>query len=124
MRCCISHIFPSLPGGHSTQRLLMVRSKCLKKLPSVAMMNLLQIYGYVFASFFTLLLFLRSIPLLASSFRFIPLFIFKHITHRLVLRRHRFAGPWTYADVLTQLTVNLFLVGFQATLVEKAGRAT
>lgn len=48
------------------------------------------IYRFVFAGFFAFLLCLRCISLLEKSFRFISIFISKHTTCRLVLRRHQF----------------------------------
>lgn len=88
-------------------------------------MNPIEIYGCILGGFFVLLLSIRCFPVIETSFHYISLFISKHMTLRLALRRHRFAGPWSRADVLIQLmylVINLFLIGFRVTSLKQAGQ--
>jgi hypothetical protein len=89
----------------------------------VHMMDITQIYAMAIGGFFGLLLALRTITSLVRILQPYMLLV-KHFFYPLVLRRHRFFGPWTRAQVfchLFYLTINLFCSTYQVSTVQEAG---
>ena len=51
---------------------------------------------------------------------------FRYLTYPYLLRRHRFLGPWTHADVIIQLVYivsNSFCLGFRSSIAKAGLRA-
>ncbi|KAL1969868.1 hypothetical protein VTN77DRAFT_7377 [Rasamsonia byssochlamydoides] len=87
-------------------------------------MEILQIYaiaaGGVFSSLIVVNLLIRS-PRFVNA---VSLLICKYLTYLLLLRRHRFAGPWTPAGILFRLsyiTVVAFCLGFREPSISATG---
>lgn len=87
-------------------------------------MGIIQAYaiaagGIAFAFFLVNLL-----PYLASLWKHISMFTSKYLTYPYLLHRHRFIGPWSRAEFLTQavyVTVNTFCLNFRVSDVAKVG---
>lgn len=76
--------------------------------------------GGVFGIYFLIAI----LPYLMPFMEKISLLAFKHLIYRHFLRRHRFLGPWTPADILIQLVyiaINSYCLGFWESPISRAG---
>lgn len=88
-------------------------------------MDPLAIYAITAGGIFAVLFLVRAFSLLASCRHLFSLVVSQHLTLFFVIRRHRFLGPWTGADMLLHLSyaaINVFLVSFRITSLTGAGR--
>ncbi|KAE8334172.1 hypothetical protein BDV24DRAFT_170476 [Aspergillus arachidicola] len=88
-------------------------------------MDPLSIYAITAGGIFAVLFLVRTLSLLASSGHLFSLVVSQHLTLPFIIRRHRFLGPWTRADVFLHLSyaaINVFLVSFRITSLTGAGR--
>ena len=90
-------------------------------------MEVTQIYAIAAGAIFGSCLVARTVLTLIRFCRPYGVFLFKHLLYPLVLRRHRFFGPWTRAQVLFHLlyvAVNIFCGTFRvSTVAQAASRA-
>ena len=72
-------------------------------------------------------LIINLLPCLPYLRPFTPTFlqqVFKYLTYPYLVRRHRYLGPWTRADIIIQLVYiagNSFCLGFRVSDIAKAG---
>jgi len=87
-------------------------------------MEITQAYAIAVGGVFLILLSISFLPYLVVLMEKVSLEASRYLTYPQFLRRHRFLGPWAWADVLIQLTyitINIFCVSFQASSVSEAG---
>lgn len=87
-------------------------------------MDITQVYAVAAGGILFVFVLINLLPYLASLWKHISLFTSKHLTYPYLLHRHRFIGPWSRAEVLTQaiyLTVNIFCLSFKVSDKAKAG---
>lgn len=79
-----------------------------------------QAYAIAVGGVFLILLSISFLPYLVVLMEKVSLGASRYLTPPQFLRRHRYLGPWAWADVLIQLTyitINIFCVSFQASSV-------
>ena len=90
-------------------------------------MDITQIYVITTGVVFGLCLMVRAALTFVRYFRPYNVLLMKHLLHRLALRRHRFFGPWTRAQVFFHLfyvATSIFCSTFRvSTVIEAATRA-
>ena len=87
-------------------------------------MDITQIYAIAAGAIFSLCIIVRAALLFVQLLRPWNMFLAKFFFYPLVLRRHRFFGPWTRAQVffhLLYLAVNIFCTTFQLSTVRELG---
>ncbi len=87
-------------------------------------MNVTQVYAIAAGGVFVLLLTVKSVSSVQRVLRALAILVAKHFTYPFLVRRHRFLGPWSRADVLLQLvyfTINIFCMTFRVTSVKEIG---
>ena len=128
MRCHIwrkRHILALLSGINlSTRRKSMFLSFC-----TVLIMEITLGYAIGLGSVLITLAFINLLSSFPYSTSFAPHFLrqaFRYLTYPYLVRRHRFLGPWTRADVIIQLayiTSNSFCLGFRSSIAKAGLRA-
>ena len=84
-----------------------------------------QVYAIAAGSFFVVMLIIRTRNLVKACVNFAHRLALRHLAYPQLIRRRRFVGPWTRANVLVQLlflAANAFCIGFGALSVRDAGR--
>ena len=87
-------------------------------------MGIIQVYAVAAGGILLVFFLINLLPYFASLWKHISLFTSKHLTYPYLLHRHRFIGPGSRAEVLTQaiyLTLNIFCLSFKVSDVAKAG---
>jgi hypothetical protein len=111
------HIRGATSGGNLLQSTALI--------PPVSMIiDTPQAYGIVAGSFFVAFFFVRIRGHFEACFEFAHRLALRHLAYPQLIRRRRFIGPWTRADVLVQLlffAANAFCIGFRALSVRDAG---
>jgi hypothetical protein len=86
-------------------------------------MDFPQLYAIAAGGVFVILIIIKHFPSIKRLIRLLILLASEHLTYPLVLRRYRFLGPWSRADVLIQLAylaINIFLITFGITSFKDA----
>lgn len=63
-------------------------------------MNVTQVYAIAAGGVFVLLLTVKSVSSVQRVLRALTILVAKHLAYPFLVRRHRFLGPWSRADVL------------------------
>lgn len=87
-------------------------------------MEITQVYAIATGGIFTFLILVHFRPYMQSFLKTTSLLVSQYLTYPQLIRRHRYLGPWSWADVLLQLfyiTVNAFCVGFKVQDIQIAG---
>lgn len=90
-------------------------------------MDITQIYAITTGAIFGLVLMIRAVPFFVRFFRPYSVLLIKHFLYPHVLRRHRFFGPYTRAQVLLHLlyrAVNIFCSIFGVSSIKELGTRT
>ncbi len=90
-------------------------------------MGITQIYAITVGAVFGLVLMISAASSFLRFFRPYTVLLVKHLLYPHVLRRHRFFGPWTRAQVLLHLlylAVNIFCSIFGVFSVKELGNRT
>jgi hypothetical protein len=88
-------------------------------------MDIVQIYIITTGSVFAALIILNLLRHATRVVDGASLFVRKYLTYPFLLRRHHYAGPWSPAEILLQLsyiTIIAFCLGFQTTSLSAIGR--
>ena len=137
-RCMWSDFRTSPPALIITSAFLHARRWCKRRLPPGSALShctaLLspasmiveapQAYAMAAGGFFVALLLIRTRNRVKACFEFTHRSALRHLVYPQVIRRRRFIGPWTRANVLTQLlflAANAFCISFRATSIRDAG---
>jgi hypothetical protein len=84
----------------------------------------IHIYAVSVGGIFAFLLLVNTLPYFQASLAFAHRLILQYLVFPQLLRRNRFVGPWSPADVLLQIcyvTANAFCLGFRAESFGEAG---
>ena len=87
-------------------------------------MDIIQAYAVAASGILFAFFLINLLPYLAPLWKHISLFTLKHLIYPYLLHRHRFIGPCSRAELLTQaiyLTANLFCLSFRVSGAAKAG---
>jgi len=87
-------------------------------------MDITQVYAAVLGGSILLMFYINVHCYVVSIVRAFSWVLSNHLVYPQIVRRHRFLGPWSRADVLLQLVyiaANFFCVGFGATTAHVAG---
>jgi hypothetical protein len=90
-------------------------------------MDFPQIYAIAAGGVFVILIIIKYFPAIKRLIQLLVLLASDHLTYPLVLRRYRFLGPWSRADVLIQLAylaINIFSITFGITSFKDAWTRT
>ena len=80
-------------------------------------MDTVQFYAIAAGGCIALVLIIRFVAHLAKLLTSCSTWLHKHVLFPMIVRRHRFLGPWTRAQVLSQLiylAANIFCLSFRA----------
>ena len=94
-------------------------------LGSTIIMDITQIYAITTGAILGLLLIIRATLFFHQIFRPCSVLLAKHFLYPLVLRRHRFFGPWSRAQVILHLiymAVNTFCSTFRVSSIKELGK--
>jgi len=86
-------------------------------------MEITRIYAIVIGGILVLFVFTNWFRYISQFIRYLLFFMSKHLAYTYLLRRHRFLGPWTRAEVLIQaiyMTTNLFCLFFRVSKLSQA----
>ena len=86
-----------------------------------------RIYAIVAGSFFAVLTTVNFCIHLCSILQTYTVWIFRHIVHRFILRRHRLAGPWSFRDFVLcciYILTNTFCSAYRTRPVVEASKRT
>ena len=87
-------------------------------------MVIAQIYAVAAGGVFLILIVINSFPFILHVLRSLATTMSKYFTYPFIVRRHRFLGPWSPADIFVQLlyiTVNVFCVTFRVVSFNEVG---
>jgi hypothetical protein len=87
-------------------------------------MEVTQLYAIAAAGILLLLMLVNCRPYIEASLRAVALQASKHLTYPRIIRRYRYFGLWSRADVIFQLfyiAVNTLCVGFRVSNISTAG---
>ena len=90
-------------------------------------MDIPLIYAITVGAFFGLVIIMRAASFFLRIFRAYSVLLMKYLLYPRVLRRHRFFGPWTRAQVLSYLlylAVNIFCSTLRVSTVKELSNRT